>query len=151
MLFMFFVGAVSHAQVVVDSLDTTAPALSQEAEQIALQKAADEAKKVEKETKKAEKEAKKKEKQLKKAEKAKKQAEKEIKKRAKQDKIIANKRKSIAKKERDITNMENKLAKKKIKGKLTPIDEMEMNQKMDKIRLNILREKEKLSKLERKQ
>ena len=63
---------------------------------------------------------------------------------------ISKKRKSIDKSEHKITKLQSKLLKQKSKGKLTSVDELEMNQKIDKIRLDIIKEKQKLAKLERK-
>ncbi len=90
-------------------------------------------------------------KELKKARKAKKRAEKEAKKQQRLVKNINKKRKSIDKNERKIKKLQSKLLKQKTKGKLTRVDELEMNQKIDKVRIDILKEKEKLAKLERKQ
>ena len=89
-------------------------------------------------------------KELKKARKAKKKAEKEAKKQQRLVNNISKKRKSIDKSEHKITKLQSKLLKQKSKGKLTSVDELEMNQKIDKIRLDIIKEKQKLAKLERK-
>lgn len=86
-----------------------------------------------------------------KAEKEKKHAEKELKRREKHQDAIKKRENAIQKKEREIVKLENKITKKKIKGKLTPIDEMEMNQDIDKLKLNIMRDKDKLAKLKRSQ
>ncbi len=140
LLFTFFVGTVSKAQETDPLLKTEPTSVQSEI-----------SKAEKKEQKKVEKETKKKEKEAKKTEKAKKQAEKEIKRREQYEKIITKRKKNIAKWEREIAGIENKISKKKVKGKLLPIDEMEMNQKIHKLRLNILREKDKVSKLEKRQ
>ena len=125
-------------EVVNDSLAT----VSQMAEK--QKKELEERKRVEKEIEKAEKERKK-------AEKAQKKAEKEAKKRKRLAKAIGKKRKSIDKTERKIQKLQAKLSKGKSKGKLSPVDEMEMNQKIDKLKIEVVKEKNKLAKLERKQ
>lgn len=101
--------------------------------------------------KKVEKELEKAEKERKKAEKAQKKAEKEAKKMERLAKAIGKKRKSIDKTERKIEKLQRKLSKGKSKGKLSPVDEMEMNQKIDKLKIEVVKEKNKLAKLERKQ
>ncbi len=102
-------------------------------------------------TKQAQKKVDKAEKAQKKAEKAKKKAEKEIKKKEKLAKAIASKKKGIAKNESKIKKLQNKLAKAKQKGKMSSVDEMEINHKINKLELAIVKDKEKLDKLVKKQ
>ncbi len=103
------------------------------------------------EQKKADKELKKAEKAQKKAEKSKKRADREIKKREQKSKAINKKIKSIERDEQKIAKIEAKFSKNKLKGKLSPIDELEMRQDIDKMKLNVLRDKEQLAKMQRKQ
>ncbi len=91
------------------------------------------------------------EKAQKKAEKAQKKAEKALKKQEKLSKAIASRKKAIGKSERKIQKSQSKLAKGKSKGKVSPVKEMEINQKINKLKLTIARDKEKLIKLQQKQ
>ncbi len=104
-----------------------------------------------KEEKKKQKAIAKNEKELKKAQKDQKKAEKEAKKAAKLAKAINLRRRAIDKSEIKITKLQSKVAKGKSRGKLSPVKEMEMNNKINKLRVNIAKDKEKLAKLERKQ
>ncbi|TFG73633.1 MAG: hypothetical protein E4H26_09550 [Flavobacteriales bacterium] len=90
-------------------------------------------------------------KEIAKAEKDRKRAEKEAKKSERLAKDIDNKRRSIDKGESKIAKLQNKLTKGKSKGKLSPVDEMTLNQKIEKLKIDIAKEREKLAKLERKQ
>jgi len=99
----------------------------------------------------AQKEIEKAEKAQKKAEKAQKKAEKAVKKQEKLTKAIASKKKGIKKSEAKIRKLQNKMAKNKSKGKVSPVDEMEINQKINKLELSIAKDKEKLGKLQQKQ
>lgn len=99
----------------------------------------------------AQKEIAKAEKARKKAEKAQKKAEKAVKKQEKLLKGIANKKKAIDKNERKIRKFHSKLAKGRSKGKASPVDEMKINQKINKLELTITKDKEKLTKLQQKQ
>jgi hypothetical protein len=91
------------------------------------------------------------EKARKKAEKAQKKAEKAVKKQEKLTKSIASKKKSIVKGEKKIRKLQSKLAKGKSKGKISPTDEMAINQKISKLKLGIEKDKVKLAKLQEKQ
>lgn len=104
-----------------------------------------------KEAKLVQKEIDKAEKAQKKAEKAQKKAEKAVKKQEKALKAIANKKKAIDKNERKIRKLQSKLAKGRSKGKASPVDEMKINQKINKLDLTIAKDKEKLTKLQQKQ
>jgi hypothetical protein len=100
---------------------------------------------------KAEKERKSVEKAQKKAEKAQKKAEKAVKKQEKLVKSIHQKKKGIKKSEMKIRKLQSKLAKGRSKGKMTPVAEMKIDQKINKLELAIAKHKEKLAKLEQKQ
>ncbi len=104
-----------------------------------------------KEDKRIQKEIAKAEKERKKAEKAQKKAEKEAKKMERLAKDINKKRKSIDKGDSKIVKLQNQLTKGKSRGKLSPVDEMKLNQKIEKLKIDIAKEREKLAKLERKQ
>jgi septal ring factor EnvC (AmiA/AmiB activator) len=97
----------------------------------------------------AEKEAKKAQKDAKKAEKAQKKLEKEAKKLADLKDDVSDKKKEIAKGERKINKLQEDMEVDKIKGRLSPNDIDKINKKIEKERLYLVREKEKLRKLER--
>ncbi|NNK19237.1 MAG: hypothetical protein HKP49_08810 [Maribacter sp.] len=96
-------------------------------------------KKVEKEEKKAAK-----------AEKELKKEEKEQRKERKLENGIVTKQRTISKNEKKVISLKQKLVKGKEKGKLSPVDIDKMNSKIDKIQLEITRDKEKLAKLMKK-
>ncbi|MGB5275136.1 MAG: hypothetical protein WBN39_13865 [Flavobacteriaceae bacterium] len=104
-----------------------------------------------KEDKRIQKEIAKAEKDRKKAEKAQKKAEKEAKKMERLANDINKKRKSIDKGDSKIVKLQNQLTKGKSRGKLSPVDEMKLNQKIEKLKMDVAKEREKLAKLERKQ
>lgn len=105
-----------------------------------------ESKKVQKKVKRAEKEAKK----VEKAEKVEKKLEKAAKKREDLIDDIAGKKKNIAKDERKIIKLREDMELDKIKGKLSPNDITKINKKSDKLKLGVVKDQEKLRKLERK-
>ncbi|NNK75858.1 MAG: hypothetical protein HKP42_07325 [Maribacter sp.] len=96
-------------------------------------------KKVEKEEKKAAK-----------AEKELKKEEKEQRKERKLENGIVTKQRTISKNEKKVISLKQKLVKGKEKGKLSPVDIDKMNSKIDKLQLEIARDKEKLAKLMKK-
>ncbi len=86
-----------------------------------------------------------------KAEKAQKVAEKKLRKKEKLAQAITARQKSIRQAESKVERLEDKLVKNKRKGKLSEVDEDKMNQKIDKLKTKMIRDKEKLAKLRRKQ
>ncbi|QWX84862.1 hypothetical protein H0I23_04255 [Cellulophaga sp. HaHaR_3_176] len=90
------------------------------------------------------------EKARKKEEKAEKKAEKEEAKVNKLKDAIASKKKDIKKSERKISSYQEKLEVGKRKGKLSPEDELKIGSKISKEKLSILKDTDKLKKLERK-
>jgi len=129
-LFVFTI-SISSAQ----SEDHNTPALAKEE--------AKERKMVIKKVEKEEKKAAKAEKELKKE-------EKEEKKEKKLVNAIESKQRVISKNEKKVVSIQQKLAKGKEKGKLSPVDIDKMNSKIDKLQLGIARDKEKLVKLLKK-
>ena len=101
---------------------------------------------MQKKVKRAEKEAKK----VEKAEKVEKKLEKAAKKREDLIDDIAGKKKNIAKDERKIIKLREDMELDKIKGKLSPNDITKINKKSDKLKLGVVKDQEKLRKLERK-
>mgnify|MGYP003636113837 FL=1 len=107
--------------------------------------------KAEKEAKNTIKEAKRAEKVLKRAEKEKKKLEKAVRKHEDLKDEIEDKKKDIIKREKKIKKYEIKLAEGQRKGKLSPVAIDKLNNKIAKENISILKGKEKLRKLERKQ
>lgn len=135
------------AQETEQEMDSVAIVKSLEAEKIAL---AAQIAQAEKEAKAAEKAEKAAERAEKKADNALKKAEKKEK-RLKDLKVdIQDKKKDIAKRESNINDMTEDMARDKIKGKLSPNDIEKINGKIEKEKLRILKDKEKLKKLEKK-
>ncbi len=104
-----------------------------------------------KETKKARKAIDRSERERKKEAKAEKKAGKEARKSEKLDGAINTKRKSIRKADSKIEKLQRKLHKEKSEGRLSAVDEAQLDQKIDRLKINRARDKEKLAKLERKQ
>lgn len=105
----------------------------------------------EKEAKTMQKKIDKAEKKTKKTEKAIKKAEKEAKKRKKLKKAIKSKENAIRKSERKMQKLKAKMEAGKSKGKLSPDDLIKLNKKIDKENASIIKGKQKLAKIERKQ
>jgi lipopolysaccharide export LptBFGC system permease protein LptF len=91
-------------------------------------------KKVEKEQKKAAK-----------AEKELKKEEREQKKERKLENALVAKQRTISKNGKKVLSLQQKLAKGKEKGKLSPVDMDKLNSKIDKLQLEIAKDKEKLA------
>ncbi|MGB5666214.1 MAG: hypothetical protein WBM53_05165 [Maribacter sp.] len=93
------------------------------------------------------------EKQKKKAAKAEKELKKDEKKRKQEehlDNAIKSKKKSISKNEHKLTGIQQKLMKGEEKGKLSPVDIIKMNSKIEKLISGLAKDKEKLAKLMKK-
>ena len=82
---------------------------------------------------------------------AKKRMVEKIEKTDKLGKSISSKKKSIAKNEKKIVKLEQKIIKGKSKDELSPLDVLDINQEIDKLKNEIVRAKEKLEKLVKKQ
>lgn len=109
-----------------------------------------ESKAIQAEIEKQKKEAKKAEKEAKKEAKERKKLEKTEKKREALRNKIADKKKGISKRERKIQDLKEDMELDKIKGKLSPNDITKVNGKIEKERLAMIKDKEKLIKLEQK-
>lgn len=99
---------------------------------------------------KQKKEARKAEKEAKKVAKERKKLEKAEKKRESLRNQIADKKREISKRERTIQDLKEDMELDKIKGKLSPNDITKINGKIEKERLALIKDKEKLLKLEQK-
>ncbi len=104
-----------------------------------------------KERKQIEKKIEKAEKRAKKAEKEAKKIEKEEKKRKKLEASIRSKQKSIDRDEKKMIRLEEKLLRDDAKGKLSPVDKAKLNSRIQKLKTGMVKDKEKLKKLRRKQ
>lgn len=140
-LSLLFSAQSSFAQEVQVPQDSVAISAAAEVEKMVMEKQIEE----------AEKAAKKAEKKAKKAEKAQKKSEKAAKKANKLAGAIVSKKKDISKEEQKIIKTQEKLNLGKVKGKFSPDEVQKLNSKIDKMKLSVLKNKERLRKLERKQ
>lgn len=142
LLLSFVVTYAQENETAKDSI-TNANTIAAE-ELIAVEAAVEKAKQEAKVAKEAEKARKKEEKALKKA-------EKEEKKKEKLADAIVEKKSDISEDQLDIIKMESEMQRDKLKGKLSPNDITKINDRIRKRKERILKNQDKLRKLERKQ
>lgn len=145
MLALVALGLLSQAAISQETETLTTPVeTTSELELLKAKQELKEAKEAQKRIKAAEKEAKK-------LEKAKKKAEKQLRQKEKLLSQIDSKKRSIAKSEKKVMNLEAKVIKGDLKGKLSPVAKAKMNQKINNLKIDIAKEREKLAKLIDKQ